>query len=607
MEVEAKFTVPDEKTLLKLKQQTRFEQYRIVPLTTKQIRDSYLDTPERKILAGGYALRRRDGGGKTTLTLKGLGGTEGAIHRREELEVAIPPDNPRPAWVNSPVYSKMLQLTGVNTLAVLFSLYQNREVSYLKKNDRIVAELSLDRVCLTHGGRDHAYFELEIEQKEDGTEADLAALAAWLQRKWRLKPQPLSKFERGLAILSASPPALALTGQEHFILSRIAETEAPLYSRRAQALLALNDNTSPAEACRLTGLSARQVRRWQNRFKTRREAIFPATVLARAAAPPAANRLKLQPDETMMGAARKILQEQWRKLLYYEPGTRLGQDIEALHDMRVATRRIRAALRLFADYFEPETLRPFIKKARQTGRILGQVRDMDVFREKTARFLADQPDTDPLDLAPLHRAWAAQREAYRQEMLAYFNSAGYKQFKRDFAAFLKDPKAGALAIKVPPGNAQPTRLRHVLPFLLHRHWAAIRAYDLLVTAPEVSPAVLHRLRIACKRFRYALEFFQSALGPNAAPMIETLKIAQDHLGDLQDTVVAEHHLQNFLTGGTWTPPAKKAAPPATPDVERYLSARQAEQRALLADFPLLWQNLSEAGFNRRIAAIIKRL
>ena len=97
------------------------------------------------------------------------------------------------------------------------------------------------------------------------------------------------------------------------------------------------------------------------------------------------------PDEAMSEAGRKAMYTHFLKMLANEAGTRLGEDIEALHDMRVSTRRMRAAYRIFADYYDPKIFAPFNKGLRRTGAMLGAVRDLDVLLEKAEAWQA--PDT----------------------------------------------------------------------------------------------------------------------------------------------------------------------------------------------------------------------
>ncbi|MFQ5575639.1 MAG: CHAD domain-containing protein [Anaerolineae bacterium] len=622
MEIEAKFAVPTADALARFKQLDQLAGYALSAEVTEQVRDCYLDTPTRAILAAGYALRWRRGKADTVISLKGLGGAEGAVHRREELQVRLPLHNPGPAWLAGPVYARLFDITGPATLQLLFCLNQTRTKRQLYRDGAQVAELSLDEVCLTINGQVHAYCELEVERAAAGTEADLATLAACLQTEHNLQPEPLSKFERALALLNASASGALLAPAEEAVIARIAATEKATYNRRAKALLALNRGAATRQAGQQAGLSVGRVRYWRRRLLQDRLNIFPAAVLARAQpGEPAVgtDRVTVLPDpptlsldDTMADAARHILRFHFERMLFYEAGTRLGEDIEALHDMRVATRRMRAALRVFGDYLDAKQVRPFRKGLRRTGRALGLVRDLDVFWEKTQQFLNDHPVEPQPDLRPLEEAWAAQHAAHRTTMLAYLDGPRYSKFKTKFTTFLRRPGAGARPVLAKNGTPRPHRLRHTMPVILRRHWAAVQAYDEWIAGPDASAACLHRLRIECKQFRYALEFFQSALGPEAKDMIRHIKVIQNHLGALQDAVVAVELVRNFLRRGTFeqTKPKGDASPPPPPDapgVEAYLAARLAEQQRLQNTFPETWQAFKAIGFNTLLAAVLAPL
>ncbi|NBD35277.1 MAG: CHAD domain-containing protein, partial [Chloroflexi bacterium] len=92
-------------------------------------------------------------------------------------------------------------------------------------------------------------------------------------------------------------------------------------------------------------------------------------------------------DDTMAEAARKTFSFHFQHMLYHESGTREGEDIEELHDMRVTTRRMRAAFRVFNDYLDMKRMKPIRKGAKRTCGKLGNVRDLDVFWEKTQRYI----------------------------------------------------------------------------------------------------------------------------------------------------------------------------------------------------------------------------
>jgi CHAD domain-containing protein len=317
----------------------------------------------------------------------------------------------------------------------------------------------------------------------------------------------------------------------------------------------------------------------------------------------------LEADDPIAEAARKVLAFHFQRMVYHEPGTRLGEDIEALHDMRVATRRMRAAFRLFSDYLNMEELAPIAKGLRRTGRILGAVRDLDVFWVKTQRYLELLPLGQPVDLDPLQAAWEAQRARGREEMLAYLESDRYARFKEQFDEFLQAPGGGAQA-----GEPVAYRLRQVVPAALYQRLATMQAFDAWVSGSEDIPlGRYHQLRIISKGMRYALEFFQEVLGPEAGTLIGEVKALQDHLGDLQDAVVASNLLRDFLMWGTWghVEGQKKVAWPTetvvAPGVAAYLADRQAELQHLVRTFPQVWTPFPTPGFSRLLASALEPL
>ena len=131
----------------------------------------------------------------------------------------------------------------------------------------------------------------------------------------------------------------------------------------------------------------------------------------------------------MTEAAAKTLRFHLAKMLEHEEGTRLGEDPEELHDMRVSTRRMRMALRVFADYLDPDVLRPVLKGLRRTGRTLGAVRDLDVFDEKTQVYLDGLPDERAGDLDGLLEAWKAERDKQREHLVAYLDGKRYRTLR----------------------------------------------------------------------------------------------------------------------------------------------------------------------------------
>ncbi|MBD3163050.1 MAG: CHAD domain-containing protein, partial [Candidatus Eisenbacteria bacterium] len=120
---------------------------------------------------------------------------------------------------------------------------------------------------------------------------------------------------------------------------------------------------------------------------------------------------------TIEEVAFAVLRRQFTKMVAHEPGTRLGEDPEELHDMRVATRRLRAALRLFGDALPSPVLRWTIGLKR-TASALGEVRDLDVQLEDLEAWESVDGRPDEGALAPLTAELRARRDRARRRMLA---------------------------------------------------------------------------------------------------------------------------------------------------------------------------------------------
>jgi CHAD domain-containing protein len=311
---------------------------------------------------------------------------------------------------------------------------------------------------------------------------------------------------------------------------------------------------------------------------------------------------KISADEPMSEAGRKILYTHFCRMFENEEGTRLGEDPEALHDMRVATRRMRAAFQLFAPYFTPEALALFGKNLKLTGRALGAVRDLDVLMAKAEAFQAGEGESSgagPQPLAPLLSAWRQRRETAREELLVYLDEKKYAKFKARFEEFLTSAGAGALPL--PPGQPTPYRVRHLVAGLLVNRYEGVRAYE--SSLPAAPLTTYHALRIESKRFRYALEFFRDVLGPEVGGVIKQVTVMQDLLGDLHDAVVSEGMVAEFLHDQA-ARRISDAQPEVLDGVARYLTAQWTIQRDLLARFPARWAELIGPEFRRNLSLAV---
>jgi inorganic triphosphatase YgiF len=196
MEIEAKFAVPDEATWLRLQSIEQVAGYTLSAGKMKQVHDTFVDTPAHAILRSGHVCRKREVDGQIVMTLKSNQQVVGSVHRREELEVTLPHEMPIGQWPPSEIRDRLLAVIGDVPLTPLFDQHQQRFVRWAARGDRVVAEMSVDKVELAINDRLQSYFEVEFELKGAGTEDDLAEIAACLIAEWGLRPEPRSKFAR---------------------------------------------------------------------------------------------------------------------------------------------------------------------------------------------------------------------------------------------------------------------------------------------------------------------------------------------------------------------------------------------------------------------------
>lgn len=205
MEIEAKYTVSAaELDLVGSLQQ--LDAYILRPMPAVEHQENiYYDTADGRLSAARYGLRVRHIGERTLVTLKGPTDGNDGLHRRAEYEFVGA--SPEPAtWPMGVARDLALALTGGAPLVALLRIVTERRVRYAERDGVRVAELCLDQSTIFAAERTMLLNELEIEQLPDGSADDLADLAAALIKVIRLRPEPRSKLERGLALLREGNP-----------------------------------------------------------------------------------------------------------------------------------------------------------------------------------------------------------------------------------------------------------------------------------------------------------------------------------------------------------------------------------------------------------------
>ncbi len=175
----------------------------LTPFVTKTVTDIYFDTPDARVARAGYALRFRRKGDKASLQLKSLTPATGAWHRRRELHIVTEHPTRPQRWPDTPAARLLREIVAEQPLRPLFTIHQQRhEARVLDETGLPFALLSLDEVRWQADEKERRAWELEIELLPQGDEASLRKLAAALQATPGLHPQAVSKYERGMILVS---------------------------------------------------------------------------------------------------------------------------------------------------------------------------------------------------------------------------------------------------------------------------------------------------------------------------------------------------------------------------------------------------------------------
>jgi CHAD domain-containing protein len=248
-----------------------------------------------------------------------------------------------------------------------------------------------------------------------------------------------------------------------------------------------------------------------------------------------------RPSDPTAHQLRAALDTRLRALLAHDPGTRVGEDPEELHQMRVAVRRIRAMLKAARPLLDRTWADDLRAELGWLGRALGPVRDADVLIERLRGRAATFDNTGREAVETLIEALVADRRLARTQMLAVLESRRYTALLRRLASAVGRP------LPTPSGRDGAPPLVKLVHAEYRRLSKAVRA------AGEDPPdEVLHALRIQGKRLRYTGELVvASSRKPIRKPvrkLVASTVALQDVLGEHQDACVAQHLVMRLLDG-----------------------------------------------------------
>jgi inorganic triphosphatase YgiF len=289
-------------------------------------------------------------------------------------------------------------------------------------------------------------------------------------------------------------------------------------------------------------------------------------------------------------AMRKIIAVQLGRLRAVQPTVRRGDQAEAVHEMRVAVRRLRTAQRLGKAALPVRQREALARELRWLAQALGQVRDLDVQLANAAwhRQRLAPAARGPVD--GLRRALRRQRLAAMAALAQVLDSARYTRLLLSLeraAATPRRPARGAAAEPVARAG------RRAIKRAIRRMYVLGDAIGELPTAEE-----LHALRISAKRLRYLLEALKPISGRDGRRVTKQLVRLQDVLGRFNDAMVAAATVRRHRHDlGASAPPPTREALTAIADAElRRAGAAQAQ-------FDRAWQRFRARASRRRLRSL----
>lgn len=536
-----------------------------------QFEDRYVDTSDGAMARAGFAVRIRQSGRGTVVSVKALARTEGVggSVRREELEGPADRTAGPLEWPASDARSLVLELAGDAPLVEVVTIRQLRRKRVVRDGDTRV-ELSLDEVDVVARSRVvDRFVELEAELVK-GSEERLAALAEVFSADPGLAVSTGSKLEAALAVLGAGNDAgrrdAAASGNgRHAMAAKIAGSVVP---ERHDVVPSSSDEVAEPAAVA--------------------EAIGHGLVVGKTPG--------VTVDDHVAEAGRKVMRFHLARMIAREAGVRSGHDLEDVHGMRVATRRQRAAWRVFGEAFRPGRTKRYRSGLRDVAARLGAVRDLDVLVEAADAYRADLPVTEQRAMEPLLADWRAHRDDARVLLIRELDSDGYRRWLDDYRDFVRTE--GALVL--PVGPTQPHRIRDTTASRIWKAYEQVRGYEAVLRWADVE--TLHELRIAGKWLRYSLEFVREALGDGSAPLIVRVTALQDHLGLLNDADVAASMARTFLVEHAGDLSGVESAA-----IGRYLVSREREIARLRRSVGPAWRGVAGISFRRALGRVVAGL
>jgi len=301
--------------------------------------------------------------------------------------------------------------------------------------------------------------------------------------------------------------------------------------------------------------------------------------------------MKMPEDDGACVFGAAILRKHYEALKIEIDGVRQAKDIEYIHRMRVASRRLRTVLPMFITCFPARKGEIWLKEIKKITRSLGAARDTDVQIETVEAFYAKV--TDPRLRRGIRRLILRlkQKRARCQGKI----NATLDELEQSQTLIEIDDRTRTILEKKGQVYLYSPRLFQMAFISIMNQLNELLSYENYIFQPEYKTE-LHMMRIAAKYLRYSMETFASLYTDELKPYIVAIRTVQELLGNIHDSDVWIDFLPQFIQDETrLTLRYFGSAAPARriiPGIECFLEDRKNERERLYQEFCLYWQELT---------------
>lgn len=315
------------------------------------------------------------------------------------------------------------------------------------------------------------------------------------------------------------------------------------------------------------------------------------------------SKSKLSPADPAHLWAVLFIQKKFETLWSYHDRVHADPTADDIHDMRVASRRLRAVLKDFRPFFPKKYYRPLAELTRNLTRKLGRVRDQDILAEHL-QTLTPKNKTIPLVQSILRSVRKEKTEALAElhQYMDKLKSVNYPQLFKDLLHYTKKQR-------VTPTEEKYTKsLYYHMRSVLFQRLADLYAWEKSIFTPDCWHE-LHQMRIAAKQLRYSMELYAPCFDKIfTEEYLQKIKMVQEHLGQIQDQNTFILFLKKYYH--PLSPTIKKSAAKKSgmsdesSTLQSFIQSQETIREKLYHEFILFWNELHRQPFYDQFCKLI---